>query len=361
MAIDSVEPVVAGGRVAELGQMLAALSALLEPDPDSSESDAELIDQIALLERIKAAAAGAQAGEISEYVASIVCHETSHLDQATRRTVDGQLASRDLPGMSPKRATAVVRKLAYQADPAGAVNRARVEEKERRVSLRPAPDTMSLLSGYLPAAQGVATYAALCKAADSCTAAGDIRSRGQIMADTLVERVTGQATASDVNVEVNLLMPLDTLTDPDSSKPADVRGYGPIPAPLARALLQTTRGRVFLRRLFTSPAGQLVGVDSRRRRFDEGLATLIECRDQTCRDPYCDAPIRHLDHIHRHADGGASSLGNGRGECARGNYVKEMPGWHVQLINDGLGARPHEIRVTTPTGHTYTSQAPQPP
>ena len=37
--------------------------------------------------------------------------------------------------------------------------------------------------------------------------------------------------------------------------------------------------------------------------------------------PYCDAPIRHLDHVHRRVNGG----------------------------------------LTTPTGHIYTSSAPRPP
>jgi hypothetical protein len=43
--------------------------------------------------------------------------------------------------------------------------------------------------------------------------------------------------------------------------------------------------------------------------------------------------------------------------CARGNYVREMPGWHIDLIHDGLGHTPHTVRTTTPTGHTYISDA----
>ena len=78
---------------------------------------------------------------------------------------------------------------------AAVVARRRRAESERRVSLRPAPDTMSQLSALLPVAQGVAVYAALARSADTARAGGDARSRGQIMADTLVERVTGQASA----------------------------------------------------------------------------------------------------------------------------------------------------------------------
>jgi len=47
--------------------------------------------------------------------------------------------------------------------------------------------------------------------------------------------------------------------------------------------------------------------------------------------------------------------------CARGNYVREMPGWDVDLISHGRTGRRHTIVITTPTGHRYTSEAPQPP
>ena len=59
--------------------------------------------------------------------------------------------------------------------------------------------------------------------------------------------------------------------------------------------------------------------------------------------------------------GGPTTLANGRGVCARGNYVREMPGWKVDLIRGGLFGRTHAIQITTPTGHRYTSEAPQPP
>lgn len=38
-------------------------------------------------------------------------------------------------------------------------------------------------------------------------------------------------------------------------------------------------------------------MDSRARLFPAGLRRFIRARDDTCRTPYCDAPIRHLDHI----------------------------------------------------------------
>ena len=55
---------------------------------------------------------------------------------------------------------------------------------------------MAWLSAYLPVEQGVACWAALRQHTDTLKASGDERSRDQIMADTLVERLTGQSGES---------------------------------------------------------------------------------------------------------------------------------------------------------------------
>jgi Domain of unknown function (DUF222) len=299
------------------------------------------------------------AGEISEYVASLVVAETRHLDATTRGEVDGKITAAGICLMGLRSAAACARKYAYQADPEGYLQRGRTERKNRRVSLRPAPDTMSLLSGYLPAEQGVACLKALRDQTDAVKAAGDPRCRDQIMADTLVERLTGQATAADVNAELQIVMPLDALLDTTNQTPAQLDGYGPLPADLARDLLATSKGRLWWRRLYAAPVGgPLVGGDPHRRRFDGHLKKLIMWRDRQCRDPFCDAPIRHIDHIERYSDGGLTIYPNGRGECERGNYAREMPGWNIEVDSGGLDGQPHTIKITTPTGHTYPSRAP---
>ncbi len=73
-------------------------------------------------------------------------------------------------------------------------------------------------------------------------------------------------------------------------------------------------------------SGELVGLDSRSRRFPSGLASLIEARDQTCRMPWCDAPIRQIDHIVPVEDGGKTAYANGEGLCEACNYAKQAPG-----------------------------------
>lgn len=194
------------------------------------------------------------AGRISEYVATLVVSETRHLDAEKRRDVDSAVVAAGLEELGVRAAAALARKKAYQADPCGYTERGRTERNHRRVTLRPVPDTMALLTGYLPVEQGIACLAALKQQVAACKAFGDPRSRDQIMADTLVERLTGQTAASDVNIEVQFTMPLSSLLDPNDESSTAIPGHGPLPGPLARDILATSRGRKWWRRLFTAPA-----------------------------------------------------------------------------------------------------------
>ncbi len=224
------------------------------------------------------------------------------------------------------------------------------------MTLRPAPDTMTRLTALLPVTQGVAALAALTKAADSARADGDERTRGQVMADTLVERLTGQAAAEAVPVTVNLIMSDQTLfhSGDRPDEPAIVSGHGPIPAPHARQLIAGAgpATAVWLRRLFTDPAGRLVSMETTTRYFTPSQREFIGLRDQTCRTPYCDAPARETDHANPASAGGPTSLGNAQALCQACNHAKQALGWMA------TGTETGDIITTTPTGHTYRSRAP---
>ncbi|GAA2134040.1 HNH endonuclease [Nocardioides bigeumensis] len=295
-------------------------------------------------------------GRITEWRATLVARETACLELSHRQLVDAEIANdaERVEAMSDSETVAAARRLAYALDPASCVARRRRAEAERRVTMRPAPDVMAQVSALLPVAQGVAVFAALKAEADRCISAGDGRSQGQIMADTLVERVTGQTTAAAVPLQVHLVVP-DTVLLGDREEAAEVDGYGPVPAELARRLVAGSPEHTELRRLYASPTtGQLVAMDSRARTFPDGLARFIRLRDRVCRTPWCDAPVRHIDHVQDHADGGPTSAANGEGLCESCNHAKQAAGWHAR-------ARPgprHTVQVTTPTGHTYRSKAP---
>ncbi|MGN6605615.1 MAG: DUF222 domain-containing protein, partial [Jatrophihabitans sp.] len=349
--------------------------------------------------------AALQAGTTTEWRAMIVARETAWLSCEDRLAVDAALAGK-LARWGDRRVEKEAKKAAYRLDPRGAIDRTNRAAADRRVSIRPTPETMAVVSIIAPVAQGVAAYAALTKHADALVGAGDGRSRGQVMCDTAIERLTGQACADGVPVEINLIMTDQTLfgrgggceqhadpePDPDRDvsaaaptttdveetaeadvparervarasgsagvdEPAHLLGFGPVPAPLARELVLGPDPTVprWVRRLYTRPgSSDLLTMDTHRREFTPGMRRFLELRDQTCRTPFCDAPIRHADHVRRHTDGGPTSVGNGQGTCAACNYATEAPGWSKTADGD-------RITLRTPTGAEYTSRPPDPP
>lgn len=356
----AVEQVTAGVHPRKIGQGVAdeiALACRVSPSEGSRRlhTARDLVLDMPNTLRLLAC------GDIHAGTARRITNQLSHLDRNTRSHVDTVLAGKKLDQKSAKEAEAAAQRAAYAADPVGSTERAAKARRDRRVTLRPAPDTMSLLTGLLPVEQGVACLAALEDAVRQAKASGDERTKGQIMADTMVARLTGQEHAEDTGYEVGIILPLGSLIDPDDPTPAEVPGHGLLPADLIRQLLEDAKARSWWRRLFTRPTKtggqQIVDLDQRRRRFTGWLADLVRWRDHTCRDPYCDAPIRHLDHIHRHTDGGPTTDVNGRGVCERGNYVRELPGWTVKLLDPD----DHTVVTITPTGHRYVSNPPEPP
>ena len=312
----------------------------------------------ALVYEMPCTMAALECGTLSEWRASLIVRESACLDVEDRQVLDAELCAdvSKLDGMGDARIAAAAKEIAYRLDAQAVVDRTAKAEADRTVTIRPAPDTMTYVTALLPVAQGVGVYAALKRAADTTF---DDRSRGQIMADTLVERVTGRPADQPEPVAVNLVISDDALLG-GGNTPAVVDGYGPIPAAVARGLVQGAvtdeRSKATLRRLYRRPNSRnLVAMESRSRCFPRGLARFIGLRDQTCRTPYCDAPIRHRDHAQPRNRGGPTSWVNGLGMCERCNYEKEAPGWRV-VASDENGE--HTAEFVTPTGARYLSTAP---
>lgn len=339
------------------GRGLSSEIALARRD-STTKGDQHLGFAKALVHEMPCTLAALEAGVLSEWRATIIVRESACLTVEDRRRLDHRMCGDPaaLDGLGNKRITAKAKAIAYELDPHAVVDRSAKAPEERNVTTRPAPDNMLYLTALLPMAQGVACYASLKHAADTNP---DGRSRGQTMADTLVERVTGRPADVPVPMTVNVVLSDEVLlANGDGS--AAVQDYEPIPAEVARKLITEAidaQGWVELRRLYAVPeSGALVSMDSRARAFPNGLAQFIRLRDHTCRTPYCDAPIRHIDHAEPHARGGRTNAVNGRGSCERCNHIKEQPGWTVRTLFDPGGR--HVAEHTTPTGATYRSTAP---
>lgn len=316
----------------------------------------------ALVHEMPHTLAALECGALSEWRATLLVRESACLDVEDRRRLDAELCAQTerLEGMGDAALTAAAKAVAYRLDPQAVVDRAARAPNDRTVTIRPAPDTMTYLTALLPVAQGVSVYAALKRSAD---VTADGRSRGQVMADTLVERVTGTPAGQPVDVAVNVILSDQALLGVDNGA-AVIAGYGTVPSDIARQIVESAvedpRSAAALRRLYATPgSGALVAMESRARIFPAGLAAFLGLRDQRCRTPYCDAPIRHRDHATPHRRGGRTSAGNGLGTCEACNYTKEAPGWTVQT---GVGENGRATAdFTTPTGARYRSTAPPAP
>ena len=402
------------------------------------------------------------AGLTTEFRALTVARESIFLSAEDRARLDQEIAPQ-LEGLGDRQVEAEARRIAYRLDPGGFVRRSRQAAADRHVSVRPAPDTMTRFSALLPVAAGVALYAELSRAADAARAAGDERSRGQVMADTLVERVTGAGPRETRSV-VHLVMTDQSLvgsgavppswdagaagkaasradesgsgtatpsraarafgsgsgtgtpggrvraagsgagaggpegSEPEGSAaadedlmdqvaraegeapaeglrsapeagmatrprrfwdasdaPAEVIGYGPVPAGVARDIVAEA-AQAWVRRLWTDPqSGRIERFDVRARRFPKSVRDVVIVRDRFCRTPWCGAPIRHIDHPERYSDGGPTTLEHSQGLCEQCNYAKEDPGWRARVADDG------SVVTRTPTGHAYVSAPPRLP
>lgn len=321
-------------------------------------------------------------GEISEWRATIVARETATVSAAHRGEVDRRLAP-DLRRLGDRAIGQAARRVVVELDQESVVERRRRAAASRRVSVRPAPDGMAYLTILGPMVDVIGAHVALTRAerarwvatgdpATDAERAADERGTGAWMTDTALRLLSGRAEGELQAVEVGLVMsPADLLPGArgfagvQGSGVAEVPGHGSLPAAEVREHVADERADVWLRRLFTSPDGRdLVALDSRRRFFAGGLRRLVELRDPTCRVPWCDAPTRDIDHVTRHADGGATSAANALGLCARHNHVKDLPGWEVTVTSSGLdpgevdeGRGPHVVDIVTPTGRRHRATA----
>ncbi|WP_249736735.1 HNH endonuclease [Brachybacterium equifaecis] len=123
------------------------------------------------------------------------------------------------------------------------------------------------------------------------------------------------------------------------------------------------------RRLYTHPrSGELVAMEATARAFPVGIQRMVRWRDRTCRTPWCNAAVRHLDHAQAHARGGPTSFANASGLCERCNLQKEIGAWEVAIApvetdpgcGDAAGGGERTVQHwQSPNGAVGTSPTPR--
>jgi len=304
-------------------------------------------------------------GTVSEWKVTLLARETAMLSREHRMLVDEAIAGDParFEAMGDRQLVGEILEIACRLDAGAVVKRRRRAEADRHTTLRPAPDTMTWFGALLPVKDGVAVHASLTAEADRRKSAGDPRSRGAIMADTLVRRVLAPHLAAvdggpaEVPLHIHVVVS-DTVLLGDRDGSGQVDGFGPVPGDLLREWIATHAEQGvqdWVSRLYQRPqTGELVAMDKNGRRFEGRLAEFLRLRDRRCRNPWCNAPIRHLDHAHDHADGGETSADNGEGLCEACNHAKQADQWSARAVDGPV----HTIEIVTPTGHRYRTYAP---
>src|SRR5262245_5948426 len=205
-------------------------------------------------------------GAVTQAAAKNVVKETEVLEPDQRRAVDAELtelAKRLAPGQARKAAA----RLVASTDPDAAAKRARRARAAKQVRTIVHGDATGTVAADLPAEQAVACWQALDHQARNLRSEGDDRSIRELMCDLFVERLTGQTTATDLNLEVGVVVAASSLLGVDD-QPAKLTGhrggdYGVLPAELVRSLARSDHA--WMRRLVCDPTdGRLL--DQRLRR-----------------------------------------------------------------------------------------------
>jgi Domain of unknown function (DUF222) len=235
--------------------------------------------------------------------------------------------------------------------------------EDRHVEFRSDVDAMAWLNVYGPADDIAAIKAMVDATADAARTAdpGEARTVDQLRVDVLAQLAwaslaTGHLGACEHGsrlgrrhgraANVDVTVPLSSLIGIDDA-PAELAGYGPIPAQMARRI--AARGT--WRRLLTDPAtGALLDYGQTRYTPPQDLLDHVTVRDRSCRFSTCSQPARRCQADHNTPAGtrgwstSASNLGMLCASCHNG---KTHAGWQLDQPEPG------HFTWRAPTGHRY--------
>jgi len=301
-----------------------------------------------LTDRLPGALDALAAGQLTYRHAEMICDETTTLTDPQAR----QLLERLLPEASTKTVGGLRRRLrtaVLQLDPAAGNERALRAVTERSVTIRPLPDGLAQLQAVGPAAAILGMFRTLDDTADRHPK-GDPRTRTARRFDALTDLVLTSAQqgrqdcppAPTIPALVQITLDLPTLLGLQNN-PAELHGYGPLPAALARALAVNADWQRFLQDPITGAPHDL---GRTRRHPDADLRRWIIARDRTCLFPECYRPAADCEPDHNPAweHHGRTDKDQLHQLCPKHHKVRHH-GWRYQ---------PHPDRITWTSPHQQT-------
>ncbi|MCJ1686716.1 HNH endonuclease signature motif containing protein [Rathayibacter sp. VKM Ac-2927] len=318
-----------------------------------------------LMEHLPLTRALLRDGRILWEVGEAICRTASSLPEASRVALDERATDAAVTMTTTQLRRALSRWREELHEQPLAERHARAKE-ERAVWVTPDVDGMATLCVHAPAPAMTGAYDRLRRIARTLRDDGDPRTLQQLSADAAVDLLCDgdiAGTTPDpenrpdptfvpgIRAEVRLTLAASTAVGLDDA-PADLDGYGPVPAPIARELIRTAAS--FTRVLTDSDTGAVVSVGRTHRVPPPQMRLHLQLRDQTCRFAGCTRPAAtsEADHTLEWRNGGETSLENLVSLCTSHHHIRHGDQWSYVRHDDGT------IVWTTPTGRRISIRPP---
>ncbi|MCJ1674647.1 MULTISPECIES: HNH endonuclease signature motif containing protein [unclassified Rathayibacter] len=319
-----------------------------------------------LMEHLPLTRALLRDGRILWEVGEAICRTASSLPEASRVALDERATDAAVTMTTTQLRRALSRWREELHEQPLAERHARAKE-ERAVWVTPNVDGMATLCVHAPAPAVTGAYDRLRRIARTLRDDGDPRTLQQLSADAAVDLLCDgdiAGTTPDpehrpdptfipgVRAEVRLTLAASTAVGLDDA-PADLDGYGPVPAPIARELIRTAAS--FTRVLTDSETGAVVSVGRTHRVPPPQMRLHLQLRDQTCRFAGCTRPAAtsEADHTLEWRNGGETSLDNLVSLCTSHHHVRHGDQWSYDRVDDQ-----GTLVWTSPTGRRISNRPP---
>lgn len=305
-------------------------------------------------------------GDISPSHATLIARETS---EAIKRGISTEdlihIENRALAHAefhTPAQVGRKIRTLIAQVSPEAFEETVAIARDTRSVHMYPESDGMATVIALLPAEDAQTVMLAInalvesqnsntcvqTAHANSCQphssssqdSLADARSMDMKRADALaaicgdlLARIADEHQPHRRPVTINITMDLPTALGM-ADNPAELAGYGPIPASVARSLSADAKWRRFI----TDPlTGNLLDFGRETYVPPQPLVDFLTARDRICRFPGCSQPSRitDIDHAIPWEEGGTTSPENLGLLCRRHHRMKTHNGWKLMSHEDG--------------------------
>lgn len=307
-----------------------------------------------LLVRLPSVLSMLQEGRIDRRRAEVIVVGTAHLSIAHARAV-ADVVLVEAQFLTTGQVRARVRKACIEVDPSAMREEQQRAETERKFLTWAEPNgTMSMLLSGIDLLRGQELADRINRIARDLSGSGEARTMDQLRADIAIDLLTG--TTSPTVGRVHLTVNLTDLFDDATHRAAEMAGYGPVLADIARQLVESGDGTWDWTAHDPGTGMPLTDGSTRARHHNASQSRQLRARFRTCVAPGCRMPIIgcDLDHTIAHSESGVTDAHDSAPLCRHDHCVKHQTGWTYQHLPTG------DILWTGPLGTAYTTSGRDP-